>query len=465
MKRIACCAAAMALAAASSMAVDVGGSFSTEVRALLSDGSLAFNQEHGTLSFDQQVTDDLFGEVVLGVRYFNNPIADSSLSTTFPPAALGVLSVLAPLEIGLEEAYFTYTNFIVERLDLSVGKQRIPWGAADTLNPTDVLNPLDLSDPLDFGRKSASVAVSLAYALPVLDGSLQLVYEPWSPIARLNPLLLQQLSDALYAQILASCAGDSTSGWTSETVTVPGYDLSNWLVGARFAASVLGFDLSVSYVNRLDDLPTVTFADFATDPGYTLTDRSYALGYYREHVIGFDLVKDLGFVLAWGEVAVTVPIDAVTTITGTFGGFPVETSSTMDPYVKYTVGASQKIGPFYFNLQYNHGFAHERGDAGPARLQDYVVLRLELSLVSDTLKIGATGIGNASTLADAFAASDGWGYLENNYGVMGGLDLQYSPTPSMSITAGVMIFDGSDTATLGAWRDNDLASVKFSYSF
>jgi len=465
MKRFACCVAALAVAAVSATAVDVGGSFSTEVRALLSDGSLAFNQEHGTLSFDQQVTDDLFGEVVLGIRYFNSPIAGASLPTTFAPAYLGVLSVLSPLEIALDEAYFTYTNFIVNGLDLSVGKQRIPWGAADALNPTDVLNPLDLSDPLDFGKKSASVAVSLAYALPILDSSLQLVYEPWSPIARLNPLLLGQLSDALYAQIIASCVGDSTSGWTSETATVPGFDLSNWLVGARFAASVLGFDLSVSYVNRLNDLPTVTSADFATDPGYTLTDRSYALGYYREHVIGFDVVKDLGFVLAWGEVAVTVPIDATTTITGTIGGLPIQTSTTMDPYVKYTVGASQKIGPFYFNLQYNHGFAHERGDAGPARLQDYAVLRLELSLLSDALKIGATGIGNASTLADAFDASDGWAYLGDNFGVMGGLDLQYAPTPSMSLTVGVMFFGGTDTATLGAWRDNDLASVEFSYSF
>jgi hypothetical protein len=469
MKKLALCGAILfVMAAGVAAAVDVSGEFSTEARALFSDWSFSFNEEHGSLSFDQQVDENLYAKVKLGVRYFGFPIGSSS-SNILTTADLGVLSFLSPLEISLEEAYFTYSNFIFNGLDLSVGAQRIPWGAADTLNPTDLLNPLDLSDPLDFGKRSASLAASLTYTFPVLDSSLQIVYEPYSQVARLNGAMIRQIGDALYAETSASLV-DSTPGWESQSVETPAWTLSNFLLGARLSASIVGFDLSLSYINRLNDIPYVKEVDLhLTDMGATITENDYTLGCYREQAIGFDLAKDLGFVLVWGEVSVVFPEEAATTIKTYLDSIPLpDTTSTAvssDPYAKFTAGASQKIGPFYFNIQYNQGFFHEQGYSGQARLQDYAVLRLELSLLSDKLKIGASGIGNVNTLGDAFTASNFGEYVADNYGVMGGLDIAYSPSPNMSFSTGVMIFDGTDTTTLGAWRDNDLAFVKFTYSF
>ena len=474
MKRAGLLFIAVFCAAGWTWAVDVNGEISTEARVGFEDAMFLFNEENAGLAFEQQVDDALFCRVKLHARYINQPVGGGSMSSLLTSTELGVLYSVFPVEISLEEAYFTYGDFIVEGLDLSVGKQRITWGAADVLNPTDLLNPLDLSDPLDFGRKMPSIALNLTYTPPMLDGFIQLVYEPYSHVALLNPSIIGTLSQRLYSEVAAGFI-DGTTGWTSETAQAPEYDPASFALGAKVGASIAGFDISANYVTRINDMPYVTGVDlYATPalPPMPLNSRSYGLGYYREHEAGLDVVKDLGIVLAWAEVGVFFPEEKLTVIRtyvtgpGTLLDERSAVAVSGDPYVKYTAGVSQRIGGiFYFNLQYNHGFFTERGNTGPERLQDYALLRLERSLLSDALVFGATGIGNVNTLYDAFTDGDPAGFIADNYGVMGGLDFQYNPSLNLAVKIGVMFFEGTEAATLGFWRDNDLFYAAFEVKF
>jgi hypothetical protein len=474
MKRALLASMLLASAAALTWAMDVGGELSTEARVGLEDAEFVFNEENAALVFEQQVDDNLFCRLKLHARYLDFPMGSSSMGNLLSSMELGVLYSVYPVEISLEEAFFTYTGFILEGLDLGVGKQRITWGAADTLNPTDLLNPLDLSDPLDFGKKTPTVSLSLTYTPSMFDGFLQLVYEPYSQVALLNPAMIETIRQGLFSEI-APMFEDATPGWDSETARTPEYDPASFVFGAKAGFSVAGFDLTANYVTRINDLPYVAEIDLYATPGlplFTLNSRSYSLGYYREHEAGFDVVKDLGIVLAWAEIGVFFPEEKLTLMrlydnaTETLLDESSETAVSSDPYVKYTVGASQRIGGiFYFNLQYNHGFFTERGNSGPERLQDYALLRLELSLLSDKLVFGATGIANVNNLWAAFAEDDAALFISENYGVMGGLDFQYNPSLNLAVKLGVMFFEGTDTATLGLWRDNDLFYAAFEVKF
>ncbi len=479
-------------------AIDVKGDFTSETRAAMDDWDFLFNRETGMLVFEQQVNDNLFAKASLAIGYNNNPASMTTFGTVLAPTELSLLYSVYPVEIALNEAYFMYTDFIIPRLDLTVGKQRINWGTADVLNPTDVLNPLDLSDPLNFGKKTPSVAVNLMYYIPEIESSLQVVYEPYSQVARLNPMITQKMAGGIYANMLAGFYTNATSygltpsiattaeSWASESVITPNANLESFVIGTKASVAIAGFDISANYVTRMNDMPYVKEVDIetTTDIGTTnttrLDSRAYKLGYYREHEIGLDFAKDWGFLLTWGEAALFLQQEQTTlsyssdnlTNSGPFPPsgiyetmiYPVSISS--DPYVKYTLGASQKYdGGLYFNLQYNHGFFTERGNTGPERLQDYAMLRLEYSILSDTLKFGVTGLGNVDNLAETFKASDMGSYISNNYGVAGMADVEYMPVPGLSAKIGVMLFDGKGTSTIAQMKDTDLVYLKFNWQF
>jgi hypothetical protein len=54
----------------------------------------------------------------------------------------------------LDKEHERYWN--ENRLELTVGRQRIAWRTADRLNPTDNINAYDLEDIWDFGRHHGS---------------------------------------------------------------------------------------------------------------------------------------------------------------------------------------------------------------------------------------------------------------------------------------------------------------------
>lgn len=63
----------------------------------------------------------------------------------------------------VREAKIEVYDFLIPKLDVSFGRQRIKWGTADKVNPIDNLNPHDLEDIWDFGRHKPSDALVLKY--------------------------------------------------------------------------------------------------------------------------------------------------------------------------------------------------------------------------------------------------------------------------------------------------------------
>ena len=467
MKKLLAALAALLCLAGPAWALDVGGEFTADGRYALTDGDFLFNQLYGKLSFGQQVDDHLFGTAVLSLRLSNNPVGSQSLSNILTANELAFLYAVEPLEIGLDRAYFTYSDLFLPGLDLTVGKQRIAWGTADQLNPTDLLNPLDFSDPFDFGKKSASLLASLTYTIPSDMMSVQLVFEPYSHPARLNTLMTDEIRVGMDGVLAAIplLPPDNSGGWTTAAET-PEYNIKNSLFGAKLAFAFPGLDLSANFVSRLNDMPYVSNIDIIIDATPAITSKSYTLSYYREYECGLDAAWDLGIMVARAEAALFFPeSDIITTTTVTGSPPATATAISTDPYVKYTVGFDSDLGAgFYLNVQYNHGFFTERGNSGPERLQDYLLARLELSVLDETLKFGLTGLGNVNNMYDAFGQADFFTYLVDNGGVMGGFDIEYKPSLSVSLKAGVMIFDGNNSS-IGRMKDRDLVFASFKYNF
>ena len=63
-----------------------------------------------------------------------------------------------------EALYIRISDFIVDGLDLRLGRQIVDWGTADRFNPTNPVNGLDLEDYQDFGRRVANEMISLTYS-------------------------------------------------------------------------------------------------------------------------------------------------------------------------------------------------------------------------------------------------------------------------------------------------------------
>ena len=383
--------------------MDITGNFIMETRFSTSNGDLLFNQESGSLKFEQ-ASGNLYGMAQLGYRYYNNPIGQTSYNQTLNAQELDLIYSVQPLELSLDQAFFIYKDFIINKLDFSAGKQRIAWGTADKLNPTDLLNADDYSDPFDFGEKIPTVAINLNYSLSDA-ANIQFVYEPYSPIARLNSIMENVTTQGIASNLGAGFSSytNSSTVWNG-TVDTPALNASNFTIGAKLSGTIAGFDLSVSYINHVNDLPEIenisadqnlyysTIGQSMTAPysaAVNLNSVNYSLGYYRENVIGMDFSKDLDFILLWGEASVTFQpeIDSFSSVTNHIyvngmGNIANQVTNmetvvlSNQVYVKYTVGFDKTFADsWYINFQYNHGFFDERGYYGPERLEDYLVLR------------------------------------------------------------------------------------------
>ncbi|HEX29698.1 TPA: hypothetical protein ENG04_06420, partial [Candidatus Poribacteria bacterium] len=85
-----------------------------------------------------------------------------------------------PWSIDLKEAYLDVYSFLIDNLDLRMGKQIVIWGTADRINPTSNICPDDLEDVFDFGEKLGvnSIKASLYWSVGETDLTLTGVFVP-----------------------------------------------------------------------------------------------------------------------------------------------------------------------------------------------------------------------------------------------------------------------------------------------
>jgi hypothetical protein len=357
---------------------------------------------------------------------------------------LGDRGVVDPNELEIKEAYMECKGFLLDGLDLKVGKQRMAWGTADTINPTDNLNPLDLEDPLDFKNHLGSDAVKLTYYL----GSWKVtgVFLP-----RFIPSLFpsEVIDNQARRQLTAGLPVGVALGSLDDEVTLPAYDPKNSMEAVKVGWNLFNYDMSVSYFYGRDNLPVVTRTTF-TPASYTTWNSQLGLEYPREQVLGYDFSGSVANAGVWGEAACFIPekLDLDTYL----GPVLVKrgTAVASAPYYKWVVGTDYSWdGGWYCNLQFLHGFTVERAET----LRNYITAQIEKKFLEDTVKV---------TLKSGFDVTD---VLDHQLGYMPNLEVSYKPIDNTEVILGAIVLEGKDGTTLGEFRELDEAYMKFKYSF
>jgi hypothetical protein len=429
----------------------LSGELFTDQRFLLkSPNDWAWNENRLTLNLEKSTDNAKFYSEVW-LRNIGVPAIHSS-------SDLYNKGIIDPYNLEVREAYVQLNGFLTKNLDLSIGRQRIVWGTADKLNPTDNLNPLDLEDILDFGRRRGSDAINLNYYINN-DFSLQGVFIPIFQPANmpvgifaniLNPTL--EMPDGMALESV------------SDTLTMPKYNIGeSSSAGLKLKGFAKGVNFSLSYVWGFDGLPFATKNTFIPVNALGGINIHSQLSYARTHIIGADLVTSIAGFGVWAEAAAFIPekdVMMTNDLSALYPTSPVpvtQDSLILDkskPYIKFVVGGDYFFSDgSYLNVQYLHGFIHERAREN---LNDYFFLRYEKTFLNDKLKI--TPIGGGFIVTD-------WNKMKDNYALVYMPEIAYKATTNSEITVSTTIFDGKGDNLFSNLKDYNMFMCKLKYSF
>lgn len=430
----------------------LSGELSTDERLLLNDKKdWAWNENRLTIKLDKKITDNskFYSEVWL--RNIGLPGITKS-------SDLYNKGIVDPYNLEIREAYVQLNGFLTKNIDLTIGRQRIVWGTADKLNPTDNLNPYDLEDILDFGRHRGSDAINLNYYFNY-DFSLQGVFVPFFQSANM-PI-------GIFANALNPTM-EMPSGMVlksfSDTLMMPKYNLGeSSTAGLRFKGFAKGVDFSLSYVWGYDGLPFSTRNTFIPVDITGGTSIHSQLSFARTHIIGADLATSIAGVGFWAEAAAFIPDNDVIMTNDLSAFYPqspvpvTQDSLVLDktkPYIKFVIGGDYNFSDgSYLNVQYLHGFIHERGNEN---LNDYFFLRYEKTILNNKLKIAPIGGGIIVT---------NWDNIKDNYALVYMPEIAYKATDNAEITISTVIFDGKGDNLFANLKDYNMLMFKLKYSF
>jgi len=432
--------------------LQLSGELLTDERFLLENkNDWVWNETRLTLKLDKKINGNskFYSEVWLR----NIGLPDITTS-----ADLYNKGIVDPYNLEIREAYIQIIGFPANKIDLKIGRQYIAWGTADKLNPTDNLNPYDMEDILDFGRHRGSDAINLNYYFNNYF-SMQGVFIPFFQPANL-PLGI--FSGALNPE--PELPQGMVLKTFSDTILMPRYSIGKSSVsGLKFKGFVGGIDFSVSYVWGIDGLPFITRNTFF--PADTLggTNICSQLTFARTHIIGADLATSLAGIGFWAEAAAFIPEKDIIMINDLSAFYPMSpvpvTQDTLildktKPYLKFIVGGDYFFADgSYFNLQYLHGFIHERGNKN---LNDYFFLRYEKKFFNEKLKV--------APISGAFIVAD-WNEIKDNYALVYMPEIAYKATVNAEITLSAVFFDGKGDNLFSNLKDYNMFIFRLKYNF
>ena len=447
-------AAAVALSsvavAAGAQGLDLGGTLSAEER-------LSTTETPSITLQDYRMALMAGVKPVEGLRFYADGEVRAAIPASFTATSLDdLIRGLSPqgdngvIYLDLREAYLELKGFLFENVDLKIGRQRVAWGTADTVNPTDNVNPYDLEDVWDFGRHRGSDGVQAniylgpftvtALAMPTFSPAT-LPVGGWA---------------AAFMSTTVPLPPSLTLAGTTMNVVLPDSTLADSMtVGGKVKASFLGIDASVSYLYARDSLPIVD-AVTITSAGLPNVDVTAELVYPREHIFGADLAASIFSVGVWAEAALFVPQEVILTTDATGAGGSVSQTVALatDPYVKYVVGADYTFpGNVYVNVQYLHGFLQERG---AAELEDFFLANLDWKLLDDALTISPLGV---------MVEIKDWSDVPDNYAVIAAPTISFKPLDAVELKIGMHLIVGTGTTIFGTMSGNDEVFLKATCSF
>jgi hypothetical protein len=364
---------------------------------------------------------------------------------------LFTLGSVAPVTLDLREAYFELKGFIFDNVDLKVGRQRIAWGTADTLNPTDNVNPYDLTDIWDFGRHLGSDAVQLS----VYAGGLTFT---GLVVPVFTPAVLPQgtAASALMPASFAGAPGMSISGMTT-SVVLPGSSVSDsFSAGVKVSGNLLGYDVSASYLYGRQSLPIVdkVVISPAGVPGGV--NVASVLVYPRDHIFGADMAGQLFGVGVWAEAAVFLPqkVTLTTDMSALAMGVQQTVALESAPYVKYVIGADYTFpANIYVDAQYLHGFVQE---VGQDNLEDYFEVNLDWRLLDDKIKL---------TPLSALVEIKDWSNIPGNYAILAAPSVTIHPVDNAELVVGFHWIQATTSTAYSSMSGKNEVFADAHYSF
>ena len=385
----------------------------------------------------------------LDLRYYDFSNAESL-------SELSQREEINPLDFGLWEGYLELYGFLIDGLDLRLGKQRIVWGTADKLNQTDNLNPDDFSDLLDFGRKLPSTALLATYYL----GDFSLI-GVWLP--SLRPALLPAGGIPFDVESYGFPISEDINFTIEEyKIELPPKYLRNSMGAVKLAGNLFNIDFSLSYFYGYDDIPIPEAVTITSITGIEEIETEVRLGFPKMQVIGVDLAGEVFSIGFWAEGGMFLPEGIEVNVTAINPDLEVLIKEFLpkeiialedEPYFKYTLGMDYTFkGGFYLNAQWMHGFFTE---AGEDNLQDYIMTFLEKKIFREEWKLRLGGGLNVKDFDD----------FSENYAYIVIPEISYYPADSVELTLGTFIMEGKETTMFGQMKDQDQIFLKARVSF
>jgi len=352
----------------------------------------------------------------------------------------------ASLAARLVEAYADLYDVLLPRLDIRIGRQRIPWGPAIGVGVVDFVDPNDLEDPWSYGKRLASDALKITWRAAALK--IEAVYVPTFRAALLpaDPSMVMPAPTIDLGPLLV--LNDVTTTLAAAAATVA----AQATLASRISLALGGIDIAASYVYTRQHLPVVTGIT-GTFPGAPpAVDLAVTIEHPRQHVVGLDGACELWGIGLWGEAAAFFPDSTVVTDMSGIGGSLTEEKAV--PYVKAVVGLEYTFpGAVYLNLQYAHGFFHE---SAADSLNDYLLLGLQWDLPGGFLTLGP--IGAALEVDDIGQFADTWALVLSP-------EITLHPMDNAELTAGVRWITGNDATTFGSQKTGNAVYARAKFSF
>ena len=411
MKKKICAALILLMAVGLTGAVDISGRFNLFGSVYLSElpsspsplhlaGEFALKRIESHFRFASRIGDKLSWFLRLDLSASAGRLNSTGLFNESTP--LATPSGTERVDIGIFEAYAKVSDFLVDNLDFTVGKQRISWGTADKIGIIDNLNPLDMAQfftfsPEHFFERRPQNALNFEYYFRNRE-KLQLVLLLQKQIAPLpygfNGLM--QMINPGFDSVNVGYA------WKGDRIAT-----MNW--AARFSTALLDMDWGVSiYRGNLQTAYPISISPQLREAHFI---------YPEVTVLGLDLAGELAGIGFWAEAGLFLP-DSCDAQLQTLpqndpGSQPLLYQGDLlrPAYAKWVLGADYHFGNgLYANLQYLHGFFDEAGYSDFSKqmfqvkkgfffgdISDYLFFRIEKNLFSEKLKLKLSNIVDLMT--------------------------------------------------------------------